>query len=206
MNRKIIIVCVLCICLLSVAARANLLENGNFNTGDLSGWDVWVGDANNSISILPTGGPDSSPCVEMVAIVNTTPDDLNISQSVDCSAGTEVGISFDFAMTANAGEVGWAGGGVGVTFWNSDWSSDVGYGWADVWDTGGAWTSFENTWITSGSWVAPTGTAHVTFRIGPWAGDGGTVTYDVDNVVFTPEPATIALLALGGLTVLRKRK
>jgi hypothetical protein len=138
-----------------------------------------------------------------VVLAATTSDQTNATQSIDCPAGVTVNIGFDFAMAAVPG-AGWAGGGVGVNFYDASWTY-LSYGWANVWNTSGSWASFANTWVDSGSWVAPANTAYATIRIAPWAGDGGTLTYNVDNVTFTPEPATMVLLGIGGLLALRRK-
>jgi len=77
---------------------------------------------------------------------------------------------------------------------------------------GGAW---ETSWTTLQDWnlvPGPLGVGNLDISAGNVngiymeSGRSGGAYYQIDDVLVTPEPATMALLGLGGLVLLRKRK
>jgi hypothetical protein len=177
----------------AVSVKAQLV-NGDFNTGDLSGWWTYVPDApTSSITVTNDVGFafDSSPYLYMMA---RNPSAFDMGQSVSAAAGTQYEISL--AYRAN----NWGGAGVGVHYLDSSWSQ-VGWEWTSLYtgdgnDTG--WNSF-----TTPTWTAPANTAYIEVRLNAWEWSD---TY-VDNVSLNviPEPGVGALLGLGGLLMIRRR-
>ena len=183
------------------AQAVNLVTNGNFNTGDTSGWWTYIGDpANEAISIVNPGGYDSTPALEM----------YNATGSFSATVGQTLAITAGMSFTESLVYADSQWGGSGITLWFYDvatpsgtWDEHViGWNWntiADNWASAGdgTWKSFTSPVIT-----APTGTQSVLFKLEQW----GNSTIDYDNIVVTPEPATMLLLGLGGLALARRRK
>ena len=183
------------------AQAVNLVTNGNFNTGDTTGWWTYTGDPlNENIAVVNPGGYDGSPALEMYNATNS------YSATVGQTLAITAGMSFTESLVYADSE--W--GGSGITLWFYDvatpsgtWDSHVlDWNWntiANNWEFpgDGTWKSFTSPTIT-----APAGTLSVLFKLEQW----GNSTIDYDNIVVTPEPATMLLLGLGGLALARRRK
>jgi hypothetical protein len=211
--------CLLALLVLGVtsAARAgvtNLLVNGDWSTGDETGWTRW-----------PDGGTE--PWWEVTAN-GPTPGEGTLRVEGD---GRSVGW-YQIVRPSQPFEtfrltLDWAGDFVGTTaegvarvrlFVGPDDPDLIGdYGWtlADVafrreHTAGRSWD-----WQPASLCPAPGGNGGVIQR-----GDGELVVVFLeltgfwggphrvcwDNIVLTPEPATLGLVALGGLTLLRRRR
>ena len=112
-----------------------------------------------------------------------------LTQVVPVTPGEALTLSADFGGGGSNQVELWLDDGVGGTYY-SGVVSNLGGGWTTI---GGG--------ITAGD-------ADVTVVIemhafGSWGAAGGAM---VDNVILTPEPASLALLALAGLPLLRRRR
>jgi len=201
MSKKLsIFVCALC--LVSIAVPANALTNGDFETGDLTGWWTYIPDTANSSTSVVSGGPSgSSYCLQ---VYTTTPSEsIQIGQDVAFTAGTALSISLDYSNPSNS----WAGMGISVNYYDSSWTY-LDYGWVTIYEGDGTatgwvtWSSDSATNLT-GTWTAPTGTAYVSIKLLQWGWEASASSYD--NVSVTPEPATMVLLGIGGLLSLRRK-
>jgi hypothetical protein len=204
MSRKLVIfMCALCLVGMAVPAKA--FTNGDFETGTLSSWWTYLPDsANETVSVVP-GGPGVS--VYAAGIYTNNPSaGPELGQDIAFSAGMTpiVGMMYD----APAGQ--WAGASITVQYKDASWAY-IDSGW-DVFYAGGGGP--DTGWLTyasassgskAGTWVAPAGTAYLTFKITQWGWmpSGTTILYD--NVNVTPEPATMILLGIGGLVALRRK-
>jgi hypothetical protein len=174
---------------LVVGAQANLLTNGDFNTGDLSGWWTYVSDAaTQSITISSTPSFDSTTNVKLTSATDGSWQEMG--NAFVCAAGTTYTLDLVYNST------GWVGAGINLKYMDSSWGY-VNYEWVSLLSSStegtGTWTPFSYTFTTP----AGTGLTEVKFAMGGW----GSLSVDNVNV---PEPITMLLLGLGGL-VLRKR-
>jgi hypothetical protein len=182
------------------AKAQNLLTNGNFNTGDFTGWWTWTdtsSGATNAVLDNIAFSYDGTPYAYEMSR-NGSSDSL-IGQDV---SGVPVGSLYQVSLEYRANN--WGGAGVGIHYLDSSWNQ-LGYEWVGLYTGNGTdtdWMSF-----TSPEWTVPANTAYVEVRLDAW---GWSDTY-YDNVSLTeisvPEPATLALLSAGViLLVLQQRR
>lgn len=174
---------------MGIGAQANLLTNGDFNTGDLTGWWTYVPDTGTqSIAVQSDVTYDSTPNVLMASATDGNWQELG--QSFVCAPETTYTLDFVYNST------GWVGAGVNLKYMDSSWGY-IDYEWIDLLFSSsegtGTWTPFSYTFTTP----AGAGLTEVKFTMGGW----GNLYVENVNV---PEPAGLLLLGLGGL-VLRKR-
>ena len=179
-------------------ANAQLLNNGDFNTGTLPNWWGYTPDAvNQSITVLPADAfsYDNTPYAYTTDHSDGTFAAAVLGQEADLSAGSQYNISLVYRAN------NWGGGGVGTWYWDSSWAQ-IGYEWTSLYTGDGTDTGWQP--FTSPTWTAPAGTAHVSVRLDAWTWSD---TY-YDNVSFNviPEPSSITLLAGAGLAFLIVRR
>lgn len=175
--------------MLSGSVWANLLTNGDFNAGDLSGWWTWVPDSvNQSISIETAYTYDATPNARIWSATD------GAWQEMGQSFAVADGAAYVLSLVYNATD--WANAGINLKYWDSSWNY-VGYQWITLLTppNSGQWTSFVQAFTT------PAGAAYaeVKFVMGGWG------TLYVDNVSVVPEPASLLMLGLGGLALVRRK-
>jgi hypothetical protein len=179
-------------------AKANLLSNGDFNTGDLTSWWVYGPEspASQNISVLAADAYsfDSTPYAYSWNHGATASGVLG--QSLDLTAGSQYSVSLEYRAN------NWGGGGVGIWYYDSSWAQ-IGWEWTSLYTGNGTdpgWQAFAGP-----TWTAPANTAHIALRLDTWSWSD---TY-YDNVALNvvPEPGTLALLSSGlvFLMALRRR-
>jgi len=203
MNRNMFVaMAVLAFLGIGVSASANLLINGDFEDGDtgqlgvvaIPGWNSW-GDAgwhnDDAGCVMDTKGMkfwwDSAGMWQDFAAVAGTTYTYSV-QVMDASRDTSAN-NWDFQIEAEFYDVADTQlAAVALGYFDSSIQPD-------------------DTWVQIGdSIVAPAGTAYgrIVLRLWDWQeGIGGALYFDNASVV--PEPATLAMLTLGGL-LLRRRK
>ena len=196
----------LLVAVLATSAQANLLSNGDFETGDLTGW--WTanwGSEDQYIAVVTDG-------TYVAEIYTVGGDGVQLGQDVAVGA-SPVTVSLDYKVPAGS----WNAMGVSVNYYDA--SGWLDYGWTLIYDyesAGGgddAWHSYTTEGKPAGTgvgeleglWTTPAGTTYISMYISQWgwvSGDGA----HYDNVVLTPEPATVLLLGLGGLALIRRKR
>ena len=187
--KKIIVMSM--VCLMALSVQANLVSNGDFETGDLSDWWDW-GDSSTSYSVAieSTVVNSGSYSAALVSDADAWFEFGSYGFAIDSETTYELSIAYNI--------VDYAGFGINIKCWDSSWSQ-----LSDEWIATVASGSEEGlaTWqeyVTS--ITTATDVAYMEIKI--CAGGYGTVYIDDVSI---PEPVTFALLSIGGL-ILRRQK
>ena len=175
------------------ANAQNLLLNGNFNTGDYTGWYTYAADGTMANTITTTPTFDGSPNAQMVSGDTTYRDALG--QAVSIGGNQQYNISFDYYV--NVVPTSFA---ISVTYDDAG-NNYLGYEFpTGVLTSAGGWETY------SGNFTTPANTASLKLEFELYSA----ATVNLDNVSLTPapEPTTFALLGSAGLglLVLRRRR
>ncbi len=172
--------CALAVLALAGSALAdNLLTNGDFETGDLTGWEVFGEDANATASVLSGDNGPSAPGTHNAFLDNQAEARaLLLKQSTPAGSGIAGATLWSLDLLLDSADVG------GVVFVNIFAEVEGGgvIGGSGLQGPFWAW----NDWTPyGGSFVAPAGTDHLTIQIEAVTGAamGTNCRVHVDNVV-----------------------
>lgn len=219
MNKMNVLVAFVAAASLSGAASANLLTNGGFETGDLTGWNE--GPGTKVLGAPSAGAFEGNFALEMTEPAAGVPE---VNQGIfesgggvfPASPGQEFNLS-GYMLTENALPGGPVFGLLKIVFEDAAGNdlepASVSIGQAaDPAFPGAESLPFANLDSTPGEWfftetqaVAPAGTASVGFLALVVDFGGGNNPIWFDNIVATPEPTSLIGLALVGLAALRRR-
>ena len=203
MNRVIVALVVAVVALASFGAvdsalAANLLVNPGFETGDLTGWQVFGASPSSSVTIQsPDNGP-SAPGTHNAFMDNQAEAlGLVLKQSTDPGTASEGDVDYSFDLKLIQADLG------GV-FFVQIFAEQSGVGIVGGTGLMGPYWPW-NTWETfSGSFVAPAGTDFLTIQLTATTGatTGSTCLMHVDNVVLDQGTVPVEDASWGGVKAL----
>lgn len=168
----------------ATAARAtNILTNGDFETGDLTGWQVFGVSANSNVMVQ---SPDNGPALPGLhnAYMDNRAEALGLTLKQTTVPGSAMGGIVYYSFDLKLGQA--ANGGV---FFVQIFAERSGVGIVGGSGLLGNYTPAD--WTTfSGSFVAPAGADFLTiqFMANTGAVTGSVSTMHVDNVILSQEP------------------
>jgi autotransporter-associated beta strand protein len=191
----------------TTVSAGTLRVNGVLGSGSLSvaasAWLMGTGTINGPVTVNGTLSPGSSPGV--ITLGSLTLTDTSTTVIEVASVGTR-GTAYDGVSILDAGGLTY-GGTMTLAFGGSAIANNTTF---DIFDfagsAGGALAAIESSGFYAGTWT-PLGSG--TFRL--LAGDQSlTFSQSTGDVIVVPEPAAIALAAVGlgtmGLALLRRRR
>ncbi|MEM1445499.1 MAG: PEP-CTERM sorting domain-containing protein [Planctomycetota bacterium] len=187
-------------CLVAGTVTAqDLTTNGGFETGDTTGWESFP-TANSTFNITS----DSSEGVWAAEIFNNDQGSAAVVKQANIGIGVvnpgdDITIKFDAKGSFAEG---------GVSF--AEFFSEVdGGGTSSAEILGGAplplTDSYQTFMFTTTAGGDVSGGITLQFTATTGANQGSTAVVFIDNVSVVPEPASLGLLGLGGLALLRRR-
>jgi hypothetical protein len=184
-------------CIPLVSLQAGLLVNGDFNSGDFSGWWIWAADPDNQSGAIEPGSGYSyngTPNARLFSASNIP--QMTLVQEFALTAGTPYSLSFVYSgRGATAGSAG-----ISIDYYDAGlkW---LGSEWISLYQRQAA-PNADGQWLSySGNFTSAGGTANASLMIK--AADWTTVYFDNVDISIIPEPTTILLLGLGGLVLRR---
>ncbi len=216
MSRKLIIICISL--LLTSASYAGVIGNWENDDGNYDGWGTWDGSAvvpSTNFAIQSVYGVtlDSSALeVAQSGWGQCLALDLTYDQRVDLANNNTFSIDFSVAPGTSGGRLEFAeavmnaeGRGWAAMTMTNDVSEN---NYFDFWDGSPARTmtltgSYDPGQFGSGSGPGIPGYCQIVIALND--NSSGHLFY-FDNAVLTPEPATIAMLGLGGLALIRRKR
>ncbi len=208
---------VIAILAISVPAFANLLVNGDFEDGDLTGWTAWTAPRGSYVAEVQYDVAFDGAALHLTGSESS----FGVYQSFDTIPGQPYTISGVW-MVPN-GNLHWAE----VMLFNDDGRDPYDQmdapldssillkvdGWGMNGQTFSSWENFDagNRWYSGGPFsttVIATGTKmYVNLKAGTAVGNGVHAYFDNVSVTTVPEPCTMLALAAGlGALVVRRRK
>jgi len=226
--KKLIAICIITLTLAALSNIASAITNGGFETGDFTGWST-IGVTSIETAAYGTGPTEGSYQALVISEDGSLVSDSTIETFLGLAAGTldgliaanaTAGSAIKQTITVSAGDMltfDWnfltdeveAGDDVpdftfvSIVSGTSEILADavsstfVSSGTSFPHETG--FTMFPYTFPTSGTFTLGFGVMHA----GDNEVDSGLL---LDNVTIIPEPATIALLGLGALSLLRRKR
>ena len=213
---KKLIVCLAILVFVGYAQAADLV--GSFEGEAHEGWHDHVATANNNWTPVYVDDPIVNPSLYEFSYDWSTDGDVSLKTNVT---------AWGFYMRREIRDVYWQNDTISFDVY----AIDNGGGWAQIERIA---QQFQDSTYPNGGWFDLPGTnynltfgqtTHIEYNYGAYKGgaygteaatygnfifglnsSGTGVSIFLDNIMFTPEPATISLLGLGGLALLRRKK